>query len=168
MPDCHVHIGAASDPRRDVVNEEVQVFIHTGLQTEGPDDAGCIVLLRRFDVLLRQPESLLQERLAQGCRIVAADRVLRVDLAFVQRQLLRGRKTAVTVQAGLKAPVYADELDAFCDGRVEIVQIEDRPDDVALNPGQLNSILVDHILAKQQVCFLAVLLIGGGSEKSPL
>ena len=74
----------------------------------------------------------------------------------------------MAVKARLKPPVYADQFNPLRYGGVEVVQIEDRPNDIALNPGQLNPILVDHILAQEEIRLLAVLLIGGSSEKSPL
>jgi len=74
----------------------------------------------------------------------------------------------MAVQRCLKAPVYAYQLYLLADGRVKEVQIEDRTDDIALDSGQLYSILVYDILAQESIGLLAVLLIGGGGEESPL
>ncbi|VVB62706.1 Uncharacterised protein [uncultured archaeon] len=168
MADGHVYVGPAPYPWSDIVDVEVQVFVHAGLQAEGPYDSRSVILLSGINVLLGQLEGLLKKRLAQRGRIVAAYCVFGVDLLLVQGHLLGCRQSDVPIQARLETPVYANQLYSLGDGRVKEVKVEHRTDDVPLNPCQIQAVLVNHSLLQKDVSLLTVLFIGGGREKPAL
>jgi len=78
-----MHIGAPSDAGRHIVDVEVEILVHAGLQAEGTNDSRAVMLLRCRYIFFRQLKGLLQERLSQGGRVVAAYGVFRIDLQVV-------------------------------------------------------------------------------------
>ncbi len=85
--------------RGDVVNVEVQVLVHTGLQAERPDDSRSVVLLAWPLRTFRPAQRPSPARLSQRGGVMAADGVLGVDLSLVHGHLLWRRQPDVAVKA---------------------------------------------------------------------
>src|SRR5690554_5426437 len=104
MPYRHMYIGPAAYSWGDIINIEIKILIHTGLQAERTYNSRIIMFLCSFYVFLPHFEYFLKQRLAQCCGVMPANRVFGSELVFGQGNLLRGRKPYVPVKAGLKAP----------------------------------------------------------------
>src|SRR3989442_608357 len=128
MAHRHVDVRAAADPRRDIVDPEVQVLVHGRLERERANDPRRKVLLGRADVSLPDFEDIVQTRLAQGRGVVPHDDVLGDALCLVQGQLLVRRQPHVPVKGSLEPPIDAEQFEflrVVLDRRVEEVEVED-------------------------------------------
>ena len=74
----------------------------------------------------------------------------------------------MTVEARLKPPVNSKKLDLLSEGRVEEIQVEDRPDYVPLDPGKLKAVLIDYALFQQRLRLFAVLIVICRCEETSL
>ena len=99
------------------------------------------------------------------------DHVLRDPLRLVQGQLLVRRQPHVSVEGRLEPPVNAEQLELLrllLDRRVEEIEVEDRADDVPLDPRLGEVRLRDHALLQQRLGLLAVLLETRRREETAL
>src|SRR3989337_1767297 len=157
VADGDVHVRPAADPRCDVVDPEPEGFVHGGLEGERPDDPGGEVLPGRADVRLRDLEDVLEARLPEGRAVVTDDDVLRPLLPLEEGLLLERGKAHVAVQRGLEAPVDPQELEPIpvrLDRRVKEVEVEDRPEEVPLDPRGLEVLPRDHALLEERLGLL--------------
>src|SRR5665648_906125 len=90
MSYCHMHIGPAAYSRSNIINIEIQVLVHAGLEAEGPYNSRCVMLLSGFYILFSHFEDLFKEGLAKSCGVVSADRIFRGELVLGKSHLLRG------------------------------------------------------------------------------
>src|SRR5947207_3823136 len=167
----HVDVRPAADARRDVVDPELQVLVHGGLQGERSDDPRRKMSLRRGHVPLRHVEHVLEARLAQGRAVVADDHVLRNPFRVRERELLIRREANVSVEGRLEPPIDSQELELLgflFDGGIEEIEVEDRPDDVLLDAGRREILLRDHVLLQEGLRLLPILLEGSRGEEPPL
>src|SRR3989475_11236172 len=157
----HVGVRPASDAGGDVVDVEILLAIHAGLEGERSHDPRGVMLLRRLHPFLREAEDLVQCTLPEGRGVVTNHDVPGDPLEWIQRELLVRGKADVPVEGRLDPPVDAEELQPLApplERRVEEVEVEDGPDDVALDPGCRQVRFRDYALLEQCGRLLPVLL----------
>ena len=75
-----------------IINIEIKVLVHTGLEAERSYNSRRIVLLSGFYVFFSHLKDFVKKRFTKCRRVMSADRIFRSELVRCKSHLLRGRK----------------------------------------------------------------------------
>ena len=85
MTDPHMDISSTTNPRRYIIDIEVEIFVDAGLKAERPYDSRSKVFLSRLHILLGELKGVLQKRLPKGAGIVSTYSIFGDYLILIER-----------------------------------------------------------------------------------